>query len=365
MVEEAQEKKGKSQRFIERFGARYSPVVVVAAVADRGDPTAGLSRRAGMTWITRATVLMVAASPCAVMISIPGDPRRGAWDRGEEGSPDLGRRIPRAVGRGQGGRLRQDGHADLRRTRSDRRGAQPTTAPRALPPRPDELLEIAASIEQHSEHPPAARSSATPRAWDSPLRAIEEFQALVGSGASAKLDGMIRLRRQARVLLDPSSATAWQVLTRTWKGACSRGRASCWSETRAGSGDSSPCATRSVLSVKSVVEKLRRLGVERVVMLTGDNARTAQAIATRAGIDEVDSDLKPEQKVDRINELSHEYGPVLMVGDGVNDAPALAAASVGVAMGTAGTDVALETANVALMADDLEKPGRGVPPGPA
>jgi Cd2+/Zn2+-exporting ATPase len=104
-----------------------------------------------------------------------------------------------------------------------------------------------------------------------------------------------------------------------------------------------------------VVRDLRDLGIERVVMLTGDNARTAKTIATAAGVDEIDSDLKPEQKVDRVVALGEKYGPVLMVGDGVNDAPALAAASVGVAMGAAGTDVALETADVALMADDLEK----------
>ena len=107
--------------------------------------------------------------------------------------------------------------------------------------------------------------------------------------------------------------------------------------------------------VKRIVCELRELGIERVVMLTGDSARTAQSIATLAGVDEVASDLKPEQKVERIVELAQKYGPVLMVGDGVNDAPALAAASVGVAMGAAGTDVALETADVALMADDLEK----------
>ena len=90
-------------------------------------------------------------------------------------------------------------------------------------------------------------------------------------------------------------------------------------------------------------------------MLTGDNIRTAHTIAAQADVDEVASDLKPEDKVERVLDLARRYGPVLMVGDGVNDAPALAAASVGVAMGAAGTDVALETADVALMADDLEK----------
>jgi Cd2+/Zn2+-exporting ATPase len=107
--------------------------------------------------------------------------------------------------------------------------------------------------------------------------------------------------------------------------------------------------------VREVIGQLRRQGIERVVMLTGDHIRTARHIAGEAGVDEVDSELAPEQKVERIGELAQTYGPVLMVGDGVNDAPALAAASVGVAMGAAGTDVALETADVALMADDLGK----------
>ena len=92
-----------------------------------------------------------------------------------------------------------------------------------------------------------------------------------------------------------------------------------------------------------------------MVMLTGDNERTAQAIARELGIDEVYADLKPEDKAVKVRELTSRYGHVAMVGDGVNDAPALAEATVGVAMGAAGTDVALETADVALMADDLEK----------
>ncbi|HEB63974.1 MAG TPA: cation-translocating P-type ATPase, partial [Chloroflexi bacterium] len=103
------------------------------------------------------------------------------------------------------------------------------------------------------------------------------------------------------------------------------------------------------------IAALHKLGVEKVVMLTGDNPRTAQAIARELGIDEVYADLKPEDKAARVRQLAERYGHVAMVGDGVNDAPALAEATVGVAMGAAGADVALETADVALMADDLEK----------
>jgi Cd2+/Zn2+-exporting ATPase len=103
------------------------------------------------------------------------------------------------------------------------------------------------------------------------------------------------------------------------------------------------------------IDALHAAGIKQVVMLTGDNARTAHAIARELGIDEIYADLKPEDKAAKVRELSERYGRVAMVGDGVNDAPALAEATVGVAMGAAGTDVALETADVALMADDLEK----------
>ena len=104
-----------------------------------------------------------------------------------------------------------------------------------------------------------------------------------------------------------------------------------------------------------VVEQLRTVGVERVVMLTGDNEMVARPIAEAAGVDEFYAELLPQDKLDLLHQLNDEYGPVAMVGDGVNDAPALAAAEVGIAMGAAGTDVAMETADVVLMADELEK----------
>ena len=114
------------------------------------------------------------------------------------------------------------------------------------------------------------------------------------------------------------------------------------------------------LNARKAIDSIHAAGVDKLVMLTGDNERTAQAIAHQLGIDEVHADLKPEDKAAKVRELTSRYGHVAMVGDGVNDAPALAEATVGVAMGAAGTDVALETADVALMADDLEKLGYGL-----
>jgi Cd2+/Zn2+-exporting ATPase len=108
-------------------------------------------------------------------------------------------------------------------------------------------------------------------------------------------------------------------------------------------------------NARRAIDSLHAIGVKKIVMLTGDNQRTAQAIARETGIDDVYADLTPEDKARKVRELTERHGHVAMVGDGVNDAPALAEATVGVAMGTAGTDVALETADVALMADDLEK----------
>jgi len=114
------------------------------------------------------------------------------------------------------------------------------------------------------------------------------------------------------------------------------------------------------LNAQKAIDAMHAAGIDKVVMLTGDNERTAQAIAQELGIDEVYADLKPEDKAVKVRELTSRYGHVAMVGDGVNDAPALAEATVGVAMGAAGTDVALETADVALMADDLEKLAYGL-----
>jgi Cd2+/Zn2+-exporting ATPase len=108
-------------------------------------------------------------------------------------------------------------------------------------------------------------------------------------------------------------------------------------------------------SSKAVIEKLHDLGIEHTIMLTGDNATTAQSIGKQTGVTEIKGDLMPQDKLDYIKSLKETYGKVAMVGDGINDAPALAASTVGIAMGGAGTDTALETADVALMGDDLQK----------
>jgi Cd2+/Zn2+-exporting ATPase len=352
MVEEAQENKGTSQRFIERFGARYSPIVVLAAVLIAVLPPLLLHAR-WETWITRATVLMVAASPCAVMISIPvtlvaalgTGARKGVLIKGGVFLEQMSE--VKVVAFDKTGTLT---FGDPEVTDVVLNPARPAGSPASA----SDLLAVAASIERHSEHPLGRAIVRHAQERRLPLRAIEDFQALVGSGASAKLEGSaIFVARPAFFWTHFGHSLAG--LDSDLEGCLLEGKSVVLVGDESGVWGLLALRDRIRPVVRSVIEELRRLGIGRVVMLTGDNARTAQAIAAQAGVDEVDSDLKPEQKVERILALSRKHGPVLMVGDGVNDAPALAAASVGVAMGAAGTDVALETADVALMADDLEK----------
>jgi Cd2+/Zn2+-exporting ATPase len=352
MVEEAQEKKGTSQRFIERFGARYSPIVVLAAFLIAVLPPL-LSQASWNECITRATVLMVAASPCAVMISIPvtlvaalgTGARKGVLIKGGVFLEQMAE--VKVVAFDKTGTL-TFGEPEVTDVILNRKRPEGSTA------NPDEMLALAAAIEQHSEHPLGRAIVRHAQSLGLKLREIDEFQALVGSGASARLDGTITyVARPAFFWTQFGHSLA--DLDGDLEGCLIQGKNVVMVGDERGVWGLIALRDRIRPAVKGTIRELRALGVSRVVMLTGDNIRTAQTVAALAGIDEVDSELAPEQKVQRIVELSEEYGPVLMVGDGVNDAPALAAASVGVAMGAAGTDVALETADVALMADDLER----------
>ena len=216
-----------------------------------------------------------------------------------------------------------------------------------------QLLSIAAAVEQRSEHPlaHAVLTHATDAGLDIPT--ATDFQSLTGAGAVATVDG-----REVMVV-SPSFAAKQGIDDGALNGLVPQLQAS---------GQTAVVVTvdgvaAGILGIADVVRPqaaeavadLHRIGLNRVVMLTGDNQLTADAIARSVGIDEVRADLSPEDKSTIVRELTAQYGRVGMVGDGVNDAPALAAASVGIAMGTAGSDVALETADVALMADDLTK----------
>ncbi|RIK38976.1 MAG: cadmium-translocating P-type ATPase [Chloroflexi bacterium] len=347
MVEEAQERKGVSQRFIERFGARYSPAVLAIGLLIALLPPL-LFGGEWVDWIARATVFVVAAAPCALVISIPitlvaalgTGARQGVLIKGGVYIEELARVKVVAMDK----------------TGTVTRGEPEVTDVIALDGASvssNEVLALAAGLEQRSQHPLAR--AIVRAALDKNIRpvAVTEFQSLTGAGVSAQYNshtvyvGSPALFQQFQLPLAAVQATIERlqaegktvVLVGNEKGA--HGLLAIRDNIR-------PNALQAI-------QALHMAGIEKVVMLTGDNERTAQAIARELGIDEVYADLKPEDKAIKVRELAQRYGHVAMVGDGVNDAPALAEATVGVAMGAAGTDVALETADVALMADDLEK----------
>ena len=351
MVEEAHERKGTSHRWIERFGARYSPAVLLVGILIAVVPPLFLGG-AWAEWVTRATVVIVAAAPCALVISIPitlvsalgTGARQGVLIKGGVYVEELDK--VRVVALDKTGTITR-GEPDVTDVLPIRDGAGRAHSD-------EEILRVAAGIERQSQHPLAHAILRYAEAQGVEPAPVEAFESLTGAGASARVGGeavfvgspalfaerlgvplggagddVARLQTEGKtVVLVGDERAAWGMI-----------------------------AIRDNLreNAKHAIRQLREAGVEKVVMLTGDNERTARAIAAEAGIDEFHADLKPEDKAVKVRELAERVGHVAMVGDGVNDAPALAEATVGVAMGAAGTDVALETADVALMADDLEK----------
>jgi len=213
---------------------------------------------------------------------------------------------------------------------------------------------VSAAIDRWSEHPLARAIVVAAESRGLAMPPSSEFQSLVGAGATARVrDQVVYIGSRAYCVaglgVDIAAVQAQlEALEQEGKSLVFIGTAG---------GLWGVIALRDNLrpEARDAIRALRELGIAKVVMLTGDNEGTARAIAREVGIDDVYAKLKPEDKVKHVRELAQRHGHLLMVGDGVNDAPALAEATVGVAMGAAGTDVALETADVALMADDLRK----------
>ncbi len=354
LVEEAQGQKGKAQRFIDRFSRIYSPLVLVGAallaiipIALGGDPT---------EWITRAITVVVAGAPCALVMSTPVAMAAGIGAAGRHGVLIKGGIHLENLG--------TVGVVALDKTGTLTHGRPVVTDIVPLDGTDDAgLLAAAAGVERLSEHPLARAIVAAASERGVVPSEATDFAALTGAGAAARLDGRLVHVGSPDLFGElgaaPSAASADLVEEMREDG-----------KTVVLVGERPVGATAGIrilglLAIRdqvrpnaaAAIAELHRLGVRRVAMLSGDHPRTARAIAAELGIDDVRAGLKPEDKVAAIRELEREHGAVAMIGDGVNDAPALAAATVGMAMGTAGSDAAIEAADVALMADDLEKAG--------
>ena len=354
MVEDAQERKGTSERFIERFGKRYSPTVLAAGVL----MAALLPLLSSMSWreaVTRATVFIVAAAPCALVISIPITLVAALGTGARKGVLIKGGVFVEALAKIRVVALDKTGTVTLGKPDvTDVIAVGGTTVSAAA------SLAAAAGVESRSQHPLARavlryaeRERITPAT-------VSDFRSLTGAGAAARVevDGVDGL---TEVFVGSPAFFAGEHGVPLDAVGSELDQLQCDGKTVIVIGTAREAwaliAIRDNVrpNASAAIRALHDVGIAKIVMLSGDNERTARAIAREVGIDEVHAELKPEDKAVTVRELAARYGHVAMVGDGVNDAPALAEATVGVAMGAAGTDVALETADVALMADDLEK----------
>ena len=347
MVAEAQAQQSPTQQFTERFTARFVPtvltlVVLVAVVP----PLAG--------WLTfsdsfyRAMLLLVAASPCALAVGTPAAvlsaiaraARNGVLIKGGVHLENLGRL----------GVIAFDKTGTLTEGRFQVTDVIPINGAK-----PEEVMRVAAAVEQQSNHPLALAVVRAAREQRLALPPVDGLENIPGQGVRSQVDGQPVWVGSLKLFEDNHPEAAHDSLRQKMANLEKTGRTT-MAVSRNG-------AFLGVLAlsdvprpaVASVLSRLRKLGVQRLVMLTGDNRAAAEHIAQAVGVTDVQASLLPEDKLDAIQDLQKSHGAVAMIGDGVNDAPALATATVGIAMGGAGTAVALETADVALMADDLSK----------
>jgi len=341
LVESAQDQKGRAQQFMERFGHRYSPLVLLTAIGMLIAPW--LFDLDVLLWSERAVVLLVAAAPCALVISLPIAMSAGISGAGRRGILIKG-----------GAHLEHLG--TIRTITFDKTGTLTHGRPRltdlsAVNGSKEELLAIAAGLEAHSEHPLArAILQAADERGIRPAPVLDT-RALTGAGIEGHLDETHWLLGKPELFESQGLDLApWREIIDRWQAEGKTVVLVGTSERLHGL-----LALQDTLreNAPQVIAALHALGI-RTVMLTGDNEATARRIAEQLGIDDVRASLHPENKLAAVTELQQD-GPVLIVGDGVNDAPALAAATCGMAMGAAGTDAAIEAADIALMADDLGK----------
>ncbi len=343
LVEEAQEQKGQLQRFIERFGRRYSPGVLVAALLLLIVPP--LFGQPFVPWALRAVVLLVAAAPCALVMSTPVAVAAAIGTGGRNGVLIKGGIHLENLGR-------------VKVVAFDKTGTLTEGTPEVtdvVPIEgvlPDTLLALAASVERRSEHPLGHAIVRRAEKDRLEIKAAADCEALTGLGARARVDGQVAfVGSPALFNQEGISLAAMQPALERLQNQGKTVAAVGVDNTLLGL---LGLRDRVRPAAKEAIETLHRAGV-KVVMLTGDNERTASAIARDLGIDHFHAELNPEEKVQYIRRLEAKEGALAMVGDGINDAPALAAATVGIAMGVAGTDAAIEAADVALMADDLRQ----------
>ncbi|WP_135666882.1 heavy metal translocating P-type ATPase [Halorhabdus rudnickae] len=371
MVEDAQSNKTEREQFVERFSSYYTPVIVGFAVLVAIIPPL-LFGASWPTFIVYGLTLLVLACPCAFVISTPVSVVSGITSAANNGVLIKGGNHLEAMGAVEA--------IAMDKTGTITKGELTVTDVVPLNGNSEEdVLRCARGLESRSEHPIGDAIVELADESDVGEPTIEDFESITGKGVEADLDGKKHYAGKPALFeelgfdLDHVHATTdGGVVTTMSQQMCERNDCVDLLEETVPELQSQGKTVvlvgtkdeiEGVIAVaddirpgaKQAIQQLHDRGVEHIIMLTGDNERTARAIAAEVGVDEFRAELLPDEKVEAINELDDQYGGVAMIGDGVNDAPALATATVGVAMGAAGTDTALETADIALMSDDLSK----------
>jgi Cd2+/Zn2+-exporting ATPase len=347
LVEEAQTERSESQTFVEKFSRYYTPTVTLSAVLIAVIPPVFLSQPFN-EWFYRALVMLVIACPCALVISTPITIVSGLTNAARNGVLIKGGRYLEEIGKLTAIAIDKTG------TLTEGKPVVQDIIPLNSYPK-DELLRIAATVESNSEHHVA--DAILIKAYEEDIEfqqlVCTNFESIPGKGIKGTIGGKNYIlgnhifceehnlcNNEIELLLEKLESEGKSIVVIIE--------------------DQIPIGLISVTDTtreesKHAIQELRRKGIKNIIMLTGDNESTAQSIAKELGIDDVRSQLLPEEKVNAIRKLKAIHGSVGMIGDGINDAPALAASSIGIAMGTAGTDAAIDTANIVLMSDSLSK----------
>lgn len=345
MIGEASTKRAPSEQWVDRFAKVYTPVVMILAILVALVPPL-LMGGAWADWFYRALVLLVIACPCALVISTPVSIVAGLASAARHGVLVKGGMYLEAP-------------ASLKAIAFDKTGTLTEGHPSVVQVAPwngfteQELLRVAGSMESQSGHPLARAIVAYVKSQGVAFIPAQDFQTLQGKGATAVLDGRTHWLGSHRFLEEQGAETAEiHVQLESLEG---DGR----TVVAFGTGRELIGFLALADAVRptsaSTLQSLRGAGVEHLVLLTGDNAGTAEAVGRQVGVSEIQGELLPEDKVRAIEALVAKHGQVAMIGDGVNDAPAMAGATLGIAMGAMGSDAAIETADIALMNDDLTR----------
>ncbi|PKG46213.1 MULTISPECIES: heavy metal translocating P-type ATPase [unclassified Planococcus (in: firmicutes)] len=350
LVEEAQGERAPSQAFVDKFAKYYTPIIMaVAALVAIVPPL--LFDASWETWVYQGLAVLVVGCPCALVISTPisivsaigNAAKKGVLVKGGVYLEEMG--AIKAIAFDKTGTLTK--------------GVPVVTDFEVLNKsiNEKELLSIVTALEYRSQHPLASaimkKADAENISYSDVL--VEDFSSITGKGIKGTVEGITYYIGNPTLFTELGAASADKNLEQNVAALQNQGKTAMIIGTEQRILAVIAVADEVRESSKEVIQKLHQMGIKKTIMLTGDNKGTGQAIGQQVGVTEIQAELMPEDKLNFIKRLRAEYGNVAMVGDGVNDAPALAASTVGIAMGGAGTDTAMETADVVLMGDDLSK----------